>query len=256
MKSLKLYSIYCFLLSCFLVSAINSRAQEIPERPDKQRLVNDFADVLSGEEQQLLEEKLLAFYKKSSTQIAFVSVSDLQGYDISDYSFKLAEKWGIGKKSKNNGVLVLMSLEPRKIFIATGYGVEEYLTDAYSKRIVETIIKPEFKQKQFYEGLDKGTDAIIGILEGKFVPDEEPAKGKKSSTFVIIVVFIIIVIILSRRGNRGGHRRIGGIGGMPFIGGGGWSDFSSRGSSFGDSGGGFGGFGGGSFGGGGAGGDW
>lgn len=250
------FAFWCVLLlpCCF--------AQEFPEKSNK--LVYDFADLISNSEEAGLEDKLENYHDTTSTQIAIVTITSLEGYDVSDYAFKLGEKWGIGQKGKNNGVLILITKKEHDIFIATGYGVEGGLPDALCRRIEEELIIPEFKQGNFFKGLNDGTDAIFKALAGEYKAEPEKNYNQKRRPFTtgIIIVIIIIAIIILR--NRGGGR--GGRGwrtGSFYGGGGGWGGFSSGGSSWGSGswggssgGGGFGGFGGGSFGGGGAGGKW
>ena len=236
----------------------------IPEQPNPPHLVNDFGSFLSAGEVQQLEQKLVAFNDTTSTQICIVTMSNLDGYDIADFAFQLGKKWGIGQKGMNNGVLVLVAKEERKTFIATGYGVEEFLPDAICNRIVDNVINPEFKKGNFYQGLDAGTTQMMGYLTGKFKADLQPQKPKRHfSIGVIIAVFVILFILIRVFGGRGG----GGDGGMMatymagqilsgMMRGGGRSGFGGGGFGGGSSGGGFGGFGGGGFGGGGAGGSW
>ena len=235
-----------------------SIAAQFPESPNPPKLVNDFAGFLSANEVQALEQKLVAFDDSTSTQISIVTISDIGAYDISDYAFQLGEKWGIGRKQKNNGVLILAAKAQRKVFIATGYGIEDVLPDAICKRIVEQIIIPNFKSGNFYKGFDNATNEIIARTTGKF--DAEPEANKEGiPLWVIILILIIIIIIISAAssGSNGGGtisgRGVRGFGSGPVVWGGG---FGRSGGGFSSGGGGFGGFGGGSFGGGGAGGSW
>ena len=249
--------LFLFLVS-FIVPFRTIVAQDFPTQSNPPKIVNDFARLIDAAQVQELENKLVAFNDTASSQIAIVTITDLGVYEISDYAFKLAEKWGIGQKGKNNGILILVAKTQRKTFIATGYGVEEYLPDAICKRIVELTINPSFKQGNFYQGLSDGTDEIINRLSGKFDTkgDKKVKKGKGISPFVIIIIIFIILLILMRNSGGGsGGRTFGnsGIFFMPPIGrSGGFGGFGGGGGSSG----GFGGFGGGSFGGGGAGGNW
>lgn len=246
------------LVLVILFNGYKGLAQEevIPEKPNPRRLFNDYAGLVDASAAANIEQKLVDFYKKSSTQIATVVVNDLGGYDASEYTFKLGEKWGVGVKGKNNGVVFLICTSPKKIFIASGYGTEEFLTDALCKRIIEKIVKPEFKAQNYEKGINDGVDAIVAVLEGKFVNDEKSTSGK-GSYWIIIVIFIVLIIIIKLSKKSGPGNGFGGG-----LNDGGWSTFSSGGfsswgsSSGGSDGGGFGDFGGGSFGGGGAGGDW
>lgn len=248
------------VLAMFIFASLNSFSQ-FPEKPNPPRLVNDLANFLSPDEQARLEQKLVDFDDSTSTQISIVTINDLGPYEISDYAFQLGEKWGIGRKQKNNGVLILASKAQREVFIATGYGVEDVLPDAICKRIVERIIIPNFKNGNFYAGFNSATDEIIARTTGKFEakPRENVEKIPLWKMILFIIFIIVLVIIISaNQGNNGGTisgRGFRGSGGGPVIwGGGGGFGGGSSGGGFG--GGGFGGFGGGSFGGGGAGGKW
>lgn len=241
--------------------------QDFPARPNPPRLVNDLANILSPEEEQALEQKLVNYNDSTSTQIAVVNITSIGPYDISDYAFKLAEKWGIGQQGKNNGILILTAVQERRVFIATGYGMEGVVPDAIAKRITEYTIKPEYQKGSYYSGLDKGTSFIIDVASGEYKADPRARQGKGEGGFNMLWVVIgvmILIFIMSRRGGggrggRGGMRTLGGPFFPPVIFGdfsGGRGIFGGGGGGFGGGGGGFGGFGGGSFGGGGAGSSW
>jgi uncharacterized protein len=261
------------LLVCILVTGA-AVAQDLPERSSE--IVSDLAGMLSASERQALESKLVNFSRTTSTQIAVVTVPDLGGYEIADYAVRLGEKWGIGQKGKNNGILVLVSRDDRKMNISTGYGVEGALTDALSRRIIEKEMKPAFKQGNYYEGLDRATSTIMSLVKGEFTADQyagQQGRGaKKFPGFLVLLVLGVIALVGYTKVS--GVRRYARTNHIPFWvawslmsaaasqSRGRWSDFSSGGGSFGGwgggggSSGGFGGFGGGSFGGGGASGDW
>ncbi len=248
-----------FSLSCLLLSASYAFADDFPAKPSPPRLVNDFGGFLSGAETAKLENKLVDFDKKTSTQISIVTIKSLGGYDIADYTAQLGEKWGVGRKGKDNGALILASKDDREVFIATGYGMESIVTDALSKRIVENYIVPNFRQGNFYEGFDEATDVIMQLSTGEFTADDVNGSGVQiNKTFLIILIIIVIIMIIISSRMRHTHYTYTGRGrsrssgwGGPWIGGGGFG-----GGSWGGGGGGFGGFGGGGFGGGGAGGRW
>ncbi|HYD20883.1 MAG TPA: TPM domain-containing protein [Flavipsychrobacter sp.] len=238
-------------------------AQEIPGRPSPPRLVNDFAHMLATDEVQRLEAKLVEFDNTSSVQIAIVTVARLDNYEVSDYAVKLFNKWGIGQKGKENGVLLLVAKEERKAWIATGRGVEGVMTDAKSGQIYRNEIVPAFKEGNYYKGLSDAADAIIAVTKGEYKNDKKAGRKEKGIPFGTIAFVILIIIVAAIRGgggnNRGGRYMSGrGAGDLvtgmllgSLLGGGG---HSRGGGGFG--GGGFGGFGGGSSGGGGAGGSW
>lgn len=243
-------------------------AGDFPERPKPPRLVNDFSGFLTPDEYNQLESKLEQFARETSTQIAIAIVPDLHGYDPADYATRLAEKWGVGQKGKENGILILVKPKTPEskgeVFIATGYGLEGAVPDAIAKRIVEAEIIPEFKKGKYYTGLDKAVNRLMELTRGEYTAEEylkRTAKKDEGSIIGLIVPLIFFFLIFFGGGSR--RRRHATMGrNVPFwtlffLGGAGrsggsFNDFSSGSGSFG----GFGGFGGGSFGGGGAGGSW
>jgi uncharacterized protein len=242
-----------FLLPLIAALSIPLHAKEVPPRSNT--IVTDYAGVLSDAERNALERKLVAFDDTSSTQIALVIERSLEGDDLFDYSYRLAESWGIGREGKDNGVLLYVAFEDRKIYIQTGRGAEGFLPDALAKRIIEQIIVPSFRSGQYYQGLDKATDAIIQLATGEYINDEPDATPLPTGLGLVIGIMLLILLIylISRGGGGGGYYR----GGRYYGGYGGFGGGGSFGGGFGGGGGGgFGGFGGGSFGGGGAGGGW
>ena len=241
--------------------ALTVGAQNIPERPNPPRLVNDLAGLMPVADADRLESELVAYDAQTSTQITVVTLPALGDYAIEDYALGIGRKWGVGKKGKNNGVVILISNQPHKINISTGYGMEGSLPDAAIKHIIDDVMAPAFRSQAYYQGIHDAVDAIQKRAGGEFANDRS-AKPSGDGFFWLIVVglivlFFIIVFFNNRRGGYYSSR--GGMFSGPWIfptggggGGGGWSG----GSGGGDSGGGFGGFGGGDFGGGGASGDW
>ncbi len=253
------YRILTILFVFFTLRLPAQIEKELPQRPSPPRLVSDFTGTLSTDQAQALENKLVAFDDSTSSQIAVVIIGSTKDRDIADFAVALGRAWGIGNKKTNNGVLLLVAKEDRKMFIATGYGLEGALPDAISKRIIENEIKPNFRDNDFYRGLDQGTDAIMQAIKGEYTAPEGYHEEDGEGGFPLILIFIIIFILFNiiRKGGGGGgyyHRsgRHRGPGGIWFFPSGGGSSFGGGSSS----GGGFGGFGGGSFGGGGSGGSW
>jgi uncharacterized protein len=252
----------------FYVSLISVSAQDIPEAPSPPRLVNDFANVLNEGEEGMLERKLRTYNDTTSTQITVVIVDNLGGYDVMDYAYRIGEKWGVGQKGKNNGLVVLVSIQDRKAGIATGYGMEATITDAATRRIREEYMNPNFRNGNFYKGLDEATTVIMKLASGEFKADEmaQPEIGAGAIIFLLVILLIVVVSIISAA-KRVQHSHYGSksvdfwtalwlmsqMGGRGGRDKGGWGGGGS--SGFGG-GGGFGGFGGGSFGGGGSGGSW
>src|ERR1035438_10060642 len=259
-----------FLLLILLFGTFSLTAQVVPERPVPPRLVNDFANILNAGDLSRLESKLVQFSDSSSTQIAVVVVKSLNGFDKFDLAQRIGEKWGVGQKGKNNGVVVLVKpkygQEKGEACIETGYGLEGVLPDITCKRIVENEMIPAFRDNDYYQGLDKAISTIISITKGEYTAAQYNKKTNPSPYGMLVPIIIFIVVILLIRSSRGGTHSVGKS--VPFWtalwllgymgsgrGGGSWGNFQSGGGSFGG-GGGFGGFGGGSFGGGGAGGSW
>ena len=260
--------IHIILLLVILQGGIIA-AQDIPDKPYPPRLVNDFAGILNSNEINTLERKLVAFDDTTSTQIAIVTVNDLGGYDRSDFAFRLAEKWGIGQKGLNNGVLILVKPKTNtsdgQVFIAPGYGLEGAIPDLTCEDIIDYEMIPSFRNEDYYGGLDKAASTLMSLASGEFKADEygKKAAGDSGGLVPFIIIVIVIIIIMSMRSKGGKNQRHISDKGLPLwlllsMMNSGGSRHSSNwgGFSGGRGGGGFGGFGGGSFGGGGAGGSW
>ena len=265
MKQLK------YILIVFVLISGSLYSQDIPEQPQPPRLVNDFVGLLSSQQNNYLERKLVAFNDTNSTQIAVVIVSSLNGYDISDYAQRLAQKWGIGRKKYENGAVIILkpktANEKGEIDIDVGYGLEPIIPDITAKRIIENEMIPRFRQNDYFGGLDAATDIIIQLAAGHFSADEYQKRTKGGSPVGFLVPIIVMIIVFSMiNRKRRGHYSSGSsslpfwlaLGMMSSMGGrhsGSFGNFSSGSGGFGG-GGSFGGFGGGSFGGGGASGSW
>ncbi|HWB65011.1 MAG TPA: TPM domain-containing protein, partial [Chitinophagales bacterium] len=181
------------LAFCFaLLSIIPLRAQQYPERPNPPRLVNDLANVLQDDDANALEAKLVAYNDSTSTQIAIVIIKTLDGLERAQYATELAEKWGIGRKNKDNGVLLLVAMKEHQVFIATGRGVEEYLPDAICNEVIDNDIKPHFKRGDYYGGLNTATDEMIARLQGQFTNEGNDSGGH----FKLPALWIVIILIL------------------------------------------------------------
>lgn len=282
MQKLKLFFRNAILILVALLNYQLGFGQfDIPEKPEKAIFVIDKAKLFKDYQNNYLEQKLNLYADSTSTQIVIATVKSLKGDDISLTATYWAQKWGVGDKNKDNGIFILVASEDRKIDISTGYGIEYRLTDLMTERILNRVILPEFKQGDYFSGLDKGTDAIITALSGEFKASKRNKKKKGIpigglilllSTMVIVFILSLIAkhkkdndddykggrqsrglspfetIILSSggRSHSGSPRSTGSFGGGGYSGGG----FSGGGGGF------SGGFGGGSFGGGGASGGW
>ncbi len=244
-----------------------------PKKPEPAVYVHDYAGWLQPYQKNALEQKLRGYWDSTSTQIVVMIRPNIGDYDKASYAFELGNQWGIGRKDKNNGVVMLIKSEApdRGIFIATGYGTEGALPDITAGRIIRGTMGPYFRQQQYFEGINAGLDDIISALEGEFQQDDGQQSGKGVSILVLLFIALIFFLIIGGivyklrnvgqmithdgRAKKNRNRDDDNFGGGWWIGGGGFGGGSS-GSSGGGWGGGGGSFGGGSFGGGGAGGDW
>jgi uncharacterized protein len=245
--------------------------QEIPDPLVPVRLVNDYTGILKENEFVHLERKLERFNDSTSTQIVIAIVKSLNGYSKEDFADRLGEKWGVGQKGRNNGIVVLVKPkyrdEPGQARISVGYGLESVIPDAVSRRIVGNEMVPYFKEGNYFKGLDQATNTLISLARGEFTADQYQKKTQGSLLGLLIPALIIVVIIIIMSRNSRNHYTAGSKGTSIWTAmwlasmmsnrghGGSWGNFNSGGGSWGG-GGGFGGFGGGSFGGGGAGGSW
>lgn len=255
--------IYCFILAFLFLFTGGSFAQSmsdiIKNPPSPPRLVNDYANILTPDQREALEQKLVHLDDSTFTQVTVVIVKNLDGYDVADAAIELGRSWGVGNKKTNSGVVLLISKEDRKLNISPGYGLEGALTDNEAGAIIGDIITPRFKGNDYYRGIDDGTDAIVSAVKSEYSTPRTKGKNGLGLSKIIFIIIIIIFLLASSSGGRGGggfmsRRGYRGFGGPIFWGGGGGGWGGGR--SGGGGGGGFGGFGGGSFGGGGASGSW
>ncbi|NDW07243.1 TPM domain-containing protein [Jiella pacifica] len=261
------------LLALLLVAPLLTVAAAAQTFPALTGRVVDEAGLLDPTGEAALADKLAAFEAKSSDQVVVVTVPDLQGNAIEDYGYRLGREWGIGQKGEDNGVILLVSRDDRKVRIEVGYGLEGTLTDALASTIIETDILPAFRSGDYPGGIEKGVDGILAVLSGNAAELEARAERNAgwsaddvtTGLFLTLFVGIWIVVIgtfvfagLARfRGKKVGKNKYRWLGTTWSYGGASGSS-GSGGSSGGFGGSGGGGFsgGGGSFGGGGSSGSW
>ena len=264
MKTTERHQLTALLCLLFVMLSFGSTLKaQLPSPPNPPRLVNDYTSTLSASEINTLEHKLVAYNDSTSTQFLVLLVDDLQGYSIEQYATEIGHSWGVGQQGKNNGAVILVKPkkgdESGKVNINTGYGIEEYVTDATAKLIIEREMIPAFKENDYYTGIDNAVNVMMDLCSGKFSQDEYADEDSGIPGWVLILLFIALIIIFSSISDNNGQSYSGGgtrtiwipMGGGGFGGGG-----FGGGSSGGGSSGGFGGFGGGGFGGGGASGSW
>ncbi len=218
----------------------------LPEKPGS--WVNDYAGILSPDEVRSLENELSGLEQRSSNQI-FIALFDRLPEDsyLEDFAVKLYTKWRPGLADKDNGILIVVFIQDRKIRIEVGYGLEDVITDAQSGMIIRNYIAPEFKKGNYYGGLEAALKVMIPAVEGKYkLPQPEQGKEKKGFSLSTLIIGLIILMILSRifrgPGSTGfGTRSRGGAFMGPTIFGGFGGGRSGGGFSGGGFGGGFGG---------------
>lgn len=269
MRSLSLKNFFIFI---FLGLNIFVFAQKISPKPAILYPVYDEAGLLTKAEKDQLNQKLIKFSDSTSTEIEVIIIPTTGGEDVNYLATMYGEKWGIGQKGIDNGIVFLIATEDHTMAIQQGRAVEQYLTASVAGQIMDYIVTPNFKQGLWFEGINRGTTALMEAVQGKFKPIAKSSKKEGLSTLQMLLIGFFILMILrflfSNRGGGGGNndddemlsrrgRRSYPGGFFPFPGSFGGGGFGSGGGFGGGSGGGFGGFGGGgSFGGGGASGGW
>lgn len=246
------------LVSIGAVLLVSLASAAVPQRPEPARFVNDFAGMFQAAQADSLESRLAAYNDSTSTQIVVVTVSDLEGMDAASYATEIGESWGVGSSDFDNGAVILV--KPKndngsgEVFIATGYGLEGAIPDAYAKRIINEIMIPNFIKDDYFAAVAGACDKIIRLADGEeFAADSATGDGNASMWIAVAFIVLILYLVFSRKRSGGAGGSSGGTTGGSRPGrttvippGGGFSGGSTPGRTFG----------GGSFGGGGAGGKW
>lgn len=266
------------LMSVLLFGQAAFAQFDIPPKPTKQTSLYDYAKVLTPSQAKSIENKLLQYSDSTSTQIVLITIESLKGESIDLLGPEWGQKWGLGQKGKDNGVIILFSMQDRRIGIYPGYGAESQITAGQGGELIRNRVIPDFKKNDYFAGFNQAIDGIMQMLTGSYKA-EKPNKALKQDSdstvglvFLGAIVFIIVAVIVknSDKNNKGGGPKGGnrdrGLGDLASIillsslgsghrSGGSWG---SGGGSWGggDSGGFGGGFGGGGFSGGGSSGSW
>ena len=261
------------IISALIIGIGSISAVQIPDKPNPPRLVNDLAGMLNDREASALENKLRQFNNYTTTEIVVVTLKTLAGEDKAMVATEIGHQWGVGQEGFDNGIVLLIkektATEKGEVFIAIGYGLEGVIPDATAKRIVEYEILPNFRNGNYYAGIDEAVTTMMDLSLGEFSAKEyNESRMEEEPTPVQVIVpmlmFLLAFGFIFGSAFRTKRRSLGRD--LPFwvilsmMGSGSrnrssWGDFSSGRGGFGG-GGGFGGFGGGGFGGGGAGGSW
>ena len=216
---LRIFACWCgaALLSLPLV------AQQLPDQMSPPRLVNDFAGLLDEAQRRSLEQKLADFDRETSTQITVVTVDDLDGYAPADYAQRLHDKWGVGRKGKDNGILILVKpSQPDsrgEAYISVGYGLEGVIPDITAGRILDQEMIPEFRRGSVYDGLDKATNVLMQLSRGEFTADQYAGRDEGGGVAVGLVAILVLFFLFAAGrkggGQLGGTGRLRGGGGCP-----------------------------------------
>jgi len=186
--------------------------------PPLKGYVNDYGNILSPSARQRLENELSAFEKSDSTQIVVLTIPSLEGEVLEEYSIRVAEQWKIGHKGKDNGVILLVSRDDRKLRIEVGYGLEGRLTDLLSGRIIRFTIVPAFREGDYDRGVTEGVRDIILAVRGAYTAPAEPPRVERKGDFpamsLVVGAFILVSILGSIKKIFGG---IGGAVALPII---------------------------------------
>lgn len=175
----------------------------IPDKPNIIYPINDFVGILNDSEKRYLNNKIINYNKISSIEIVVIIIKNLNGNDPSLLASNWGQKWKIGKKKYSNGLVILLSINDRKISIQTGYGVEEYITDILSKQIIENKIKKYLSDGKYFLAIKNGTSYINKILNNKY-KKENNSKNKLDNKYysIILIASICIMYIIKKINNN------------------------------------------------------
>lgn len=202
------------LLCAVFLLPLGTTAVKAQNFPDYQGFVNDYANLLSMQGKAQLEAQLAQLEKDTTAEVAVVTVKSLEGDYIEDYAVKLFEKWKIGKKDKNNGVLFLVALDDRKMRIEVGYGLEPVITDGRAGRIRDEDVIPRFKQNDYEGGIIAGVSSIEKYIRNGTPPaplEENPVKNVFGDFATVFFILSIITVYLSGFMARSNNIWLGGI---------------------------------------------
>src|SRR5580658_7550541 len=214
------------LTASLLIVTLAIRAQDVPPKPNPPTRVNDFAHVMTADQIDALERKLVAYNDSTTSDIVVVTVPDIGNSTVEDYALQILRTWGVGDKKNNNGIVILADIKDHQVSIQVGYGLEGAIPDVTAKAIIDNEITPNFKgggTDNYYRGFDQGTDALIKAAAGEYHAPEGYAQGRHGHSSgngigIFFIILIIIVVIIIRRGG-------GGSGGGGYFGRGGWLPF-------------------------------
>jgi uncharacterized protein len=187
------------IAACLLCLVGLTGAQQLQPVPQLTARVTDRTATLAPDQVARLDEKLAAFERRKGSQIAVLIVSTVSPETVTDYALRVVEAWKLGRQGVDDGALLLVAKDDRKLRIEVGYGLEGALNDATAKRIISETISPRFKQGDFYGGIDAGVDAMIKVIGGEALPEPKPAKdsaaGGVSFETLLFAGFILVFVV-------------------------------------------------------------
>ena len=197
----------------------------LPPIPPLSQRVTDATGTLSAADAQALSAKLAAWEQATGNQLAVLIVPSTQPEPIEAYGIRVADAWKIGRKGKDNGAVLIVAKDDKKLRIEVGYGLEGVLTDVTAKRIIADTIAPEFRQGRFAQGIDAGVDRIIAVVNQGEPPAARPAAEPSARDFpleMILVVLLVVVPVLGAILRRIFGRALGSAVGAGIVGAGAW----------------------------------
>ena len=196
-----------YIVALFLIFGLFSKAQLVPAKPAVLYPVYDKANLLSESEKDALNQKLIKFSDSTSTEIEVIIIPTTNGEDVNYLATMYGEKWGIGQKGVDNGVVFLIATEDKTMSIQQGRAVEQYLTASVAGQILDYIVTPSFRKGEWYNGIDRGTSAIMEAVQGKFKPivkKQQKENGLSVGSVIAMIVIVVILISIFNSNNRGG----------------------------------------------------
>jgi len=192
-KPLKILCPACILFF-ILLFPFSARALDVPKL---QGHINDYANMISPSAKVELEKELNSFEQTDSTQIVILTIPSLEGEVLEEFSVKAAESWKIGQKGKDNGIIITVAKQEKKIRVEVGRGLEGVLTDLAAGRIVDLVIEPSFKRSDFDGGFIAGVHSLIDASRGEFTVDKNQLPQRKNGihSFFTILIFGVIVLL-------------------------------------------------------------
>lgn len=208
-------SVYSIILVLFLIFPVF--AQDYQPIPPLEKRVTDLIGLLSSGESNAIEQKLAQFEQEKGSQIVVLIMSTTKPEEIEQYSIRLAEDWKVGREGVDDGIILLVAKDDRKLRIEVGYGLEGAVPDAYSKRIIEQIILPQFRDGDFYHGIDSGVDALIALVSGEELPVPDNVSANQDSGGSILTLFMIIMFFVVAALGSFVRKKVGKFGGFMIM---------------------------------------